>query len=111
MNEDTSKKKEFIFPDDVESDYNIISGVSMKSLLGIILPFALLGIGIIALPPYDLIFIFIRFLIGMFVAMIGLAIVIVKPVKHCPNISLIDWLKMRQAFQKRQKRFYMRGNY
>jgi len=33
------RKKQFIFPEDVESDYNPIKGISLKNLLTIIAPF------------------------------------------------------------------------
>jgi len=101
------RKKQFIFPEDVESDYNPIKGISLKNLLTIIAPFCLLGIFIVALPPYNIIMFFIRATIGAVIASIGFAIVLVKPVPYRKNISFLDWIRFNQEYNQRAKLFYI----
>lgn len=102
------RKKQFIFPEDVQSDYNPIKGISLKNLLYIIVPFCLLGIAIVGLPPYNIIMFFTRAVVGAVVASIGFAIVLVKPVPYRKNISFLDWIRFNQDYSKRAKLFYIK---
>ena len=107
-NRNNESKKVFDFPEDVESNYKVIKGVSSRNFFTIILPFILLGGGIIALPPYSIPLLFARGFVGIVIGMIGFAIVLIKPIQDRPNISLIQWVKFGQHYKKRQKLFFLK---
>lgn len=102
------KGKEFVFPDNVESGYNLIAGVTVKNFFLIVLPFLLLSIVIVIIPPYSLVLVMIRLFIGLLVATVGLSIAVAKPVKSRRNITVIQHLKFLKYYQGRQKRFYIK---
>lgn len=106
--EDNKKGKHFSFPEDVQADYNIVAGVSLKNFVLTILPFTLVGIGIVLIPPYTTLLLIIRISIGAMVALTGLAIVIAKPIPERRNITLLNWLKQQQHFRNRTKLFYIK---
>ncbi|WP_079524950.1 MULTISPECIES: hypothetical protein [Halobacillus] len=100
------QEKVFIFPEEVESDYNIITGISLKNFVTKVLPFALIGVGIVLIPPYPLWLLIIRGVIGLIVGSIGFALVLMKPIRERMNITLLQWLKYQQDYKNRQKLFY-----
>ncbi len=101
------KGKEFIFPDNVESGYNLIKGVTVKGFFTVFLPFLLVGIIIVIIPPYSVVFVLLRLFIAFIIATIGLAITIARPVKSRPNITVVHYLKHIQSYNRRQKLFYI----
>ncbi|KKE78663.1 conjugal transfer protein [Bacilli bacterium] len=101
------KGKEFIFPDNVESGYNLIKGVTVKTFFTVLLPFIVIGGLIIAIPPYSLVFVLIRVFIALIVVTIGFAVVVSRPIKSRENITVIHHLKFLREYNKRQKLFYI----
>lgn len=105
---ENKKGKRFTFPEDIQSDYNIANGISLKSFVFIILPFALIGVGVVLIPPYTVLLVVIRLIIGVLIAFIGLAIVIAKPITERQNITILRWLKYQQEYKNRQKLYYIK---
>ncbi|CAM3758968.1 hypothetical protein [Bacillus inaquosorum] len=101
------KGKEFIFPDNVESGYNLIKGVTVKGFFTVFLPFLLVGIIIVSIPPYSMVFVLIRVFVAFIIATVGLAITVARPVKSRRNITVVQYMKHVQSYNRRQKLFYI----
>lgn len=101
------KGKEFIFPDNVESGYNLIKGVTVKMFFTVLLPFIIVGLLIIAIPPYSLVFMLIKMFVAFVFITIGFAIVVTRPVKSRENITVMNHVKYLREYSARQKLFYI----
>jgi len=104
----TSKKgKEFIFPDNVESGYNLIKGVTVKTFFTVLLPFIIVGALILAIPPYSLVFMLIKGFISLIIVTIAFSVVVSRPVKSRENITVMHHLRFLKEYNDRQKLFYI----
>lgn len=101
------KGKEFIFPDNVESGYNLIKGVTVKSFFTVLLPFILVGILIILIPPYTLLSFMIKVFVALIIITLGLAVTVSRPIKSRENITFIQHVNFLRRYRKRQKLFYL----
>lgn len=101
------KGKIFIFPDNVESGYNLIKGVTVKSFFTVFLPFLLVGVVVVIIPPYSITIVLIRLFIALLIVTVGLAITVARPIKSRQNITVVQHLKFLQSYNRRQKLFYI----
>lgn len=99
--------KEFVFPENVESGYNLIKGVTVKSFFTVLLPFILLGVFIAVLPPYSIVPFLIKLFLSLLIMTVGLAITVSRPIKSRPNITVIHHMNFLKAYKSRQKLFYV----
>lgn len=99
--------KEFVFPENVESGYNLIKGVTVMSFFTVLLPFILLGGFVAVLPPYSIIPFLIKLFVSLLIMTIGLAVTVSRPIKSRPNITVVHHMSFLKAYRNRQKLFYV----
>lgn len=98
--------KKFIFPENVESSYGVIMGLTLKELILYVAPFFIFGMVIIALPPHSIAYMLIKIMVVLLAITILLAILVARPVKSRPNIRYSQFLRQRKSYKTRQKLFY-----
>jgi cytosine/uracil/thiamine/allantoin permease len=101
------KEKQFIFPENISSDYGVFLGLSLKELAVYVLPVFVICLVFLFLPPHSLKWIFIKLAVSIFLLTILLAVLTSKPVKTRHNIRLTDYLKMKSSYNKRQHKFFI----
>lgn len=100
------KGKEFVFPENVNKDYGVWKGLTVKdiSILVIVL---LIGALLYLIPPKSFIFVCIKTLIIAIAVTVVMAFLIMKPIKSRKNISFKDIFNIRKKYDKSQKRYYI----
>lgn len=99
--------KEFIFPNNVESGYNLIKGVTVKAFFSMFIPFFIFGLIIMVIPPYINIYVILgKVFIGLIIWTVGLAITAARPVKERQNITMMQHIGFLRSYSNRQKLFY-----
>lgn len=108
-NDNESDGKEFFFPRNVSSDYNILGGMSGKDLVKFLLPPCLLTIVTFIIPPYyNVSMIIIKFFITILYFSIGIIFAVVRPISCRKNIRMQQYIEYRINFYLRQKMFFIR---
>ncbi|OEY84304.1 conjugal transfer protein [Oenococcus kitaharae] len=101
------KGKEFIFPENVDKDYGIWKDYTLKDF-GYAVLTGLIGVILIAVPPYGLILILIKIVIVVLAMTVVMAILTIRPVSSRRNIKVRDHFKMKRRYANRQKLFYLK---
>ncbi|MEE1130238.1 MAG: conjugal transfer protein [Caryophanon sp.] len=99
--------KKFTFPDNVDSSYDVVLGLTLKEILLYIVPTFAIGIICITLPPNTLYMMLLKIVMMLMAIVIVTAIVAARPVKSRPNIRFGAFYKRKQQFKKRQKLYYL----
>jgi len=102
-----NKEKEFIFPENITSDYGVILGLSLKEVLFYVLPTVAIGAFVLFIPPYSLKVIMIELIIFVLILTIIIAVLTSKPVKGRSNIRLPNHIKMKREYSNRQHIFFL----
>ncbi|WP_226567788.1 hypothetical protein [Bacillus stratosphericus] len=102
--------REWYFPENVDNKYKIFGNVTVKTLFTIIVPFFLLALGVVVIPPYTSIGLW----IGKFVIVVALILapsvyVMYRPVKQRDNIHMRDFIKEYFAYKKKQKVYFVKS--
>lgn len=101
-----NKKKKFIFPENIDSKYSIFLGLSLKELLIYVLPALVVGLVIIAFPPYSFYGVFIKLFVVLIIITIIIAVISSNPIKDRPNVRLLPYLKLKRQYNKRQNLYF-----
>lgn len=101
------KGKEFIFPENVDKDYGIWKDYTLKDF-GYVALSLLVGLIIIAIPPYGLILVLVKIVIIVLAMTVVMAILTVKPVRSRKNIKVRDNLRLKQKYSHSQKLYYLK---
>lgn len=101
------KGKKIYFPENVDANYGVIFGLTLKELLLYIAPTLIIGLVIVAIPPHSIVFIFIKAFVVIVIITIVLASLAARPVKNRPNIRYSQYLDLRKQYRNRQKLFYI----
>lgn len=101
------KGKKFVYPENVESSYGFFLGITLKELLVTILPISAIGIVLLALPPRNVWLMLVKFTLLILVLVVVVAFLASRPVASRKNIRYQTILKLKGAYAKRQKRFFI----
>lgn len=101
------KEKQFIFPENITSDYGVFLGMSLKEIAVYVLPILIVCLVFLFLPPHSIKWILIKLAVSIFILTILLAVLTSKPVKSRNNIRLLQYLKMKSSYNKRQHKFFI----
>lgn len=105
-----NKAREWYFPENVDNKYKIFGNVTVKTLFTIIVPFFLLAFGVVAIPPYSSIALWIaKFIIVVLLILIPSVYVMYRPVKHRDNIHMRDFIREYFAYRKKQKVYFVKS--
>ena len=105
------KGKEFIFPENVDKNYGVFKGLTLKEVAVILFSFIICSIVVFILPPRNIILILIKIPLIMIPVMFTVIYAIVgRPVKHRPNIKWLSHRRMKKQYDKRQHLFFVKGN-
>lgn len=102
-----SREKEFIFPENITSDYGAFLGLTLKEVLYYVLPVVVIGVIVLFLPPHNLTVMMIELIIFILILTIVLAVLTSKPVNGRNNIRLPNHINMKRAYSKRQHLFFL----
>lgn len=100
------KGKKFVFPENVNKNYGVWKGLTVKDI-GIIITVILIGALLYLIPPRTFLFICIKTFIIAIAVTVVMAILIMKPIKARKNITFKDIYKIRKKYDKSQKRYYI----
>lgn len=101
------KGKTFIFPENVESGYNLIKNVTVKTFFVLGLPFIIAAVVVLVIPPYTVYFLIAKAFIACLLITIGWALAASRPVKTRQNITVLQHLRYLKDYSIRQKLFYI----
>ena len=100
------KKRETIyFPENITSDYGVFLGMSLKEIAVYVLP--ILIVFVFLFSSHSIKWILIKLAVSIFILTILLAVLTSKPVKSRNNIRLLQYLKMKSSYNKRQHKFFI----
>src|SRR5699024_12399388 len=91
-----SREKEFIFPENITSDYGAFLGLTVKDVLYYVLPVVVIGVIVLFIPPHNLTVMMIELIIFILILTIVLAVLTSIPISGRNNISLVIHLKMKR---------------
>ena len=100
------KGKEFVFPENVNKDFGVWHGFTLKDI-GVMLGVLAIGLLLFLIPPYNLLLVIIKIVIVAVAMTIVMAILSIKPIKSRKNIKMSDLHKIRKAYRKSQKLYYI----
>lgn len=100
-------RKKFEFPENIESTYGVLLGLSLKEIGMYIAPIVLGGIILLFIPPVSVKSVLIKLFIVVLLTTAVIAILTASPVKHRNNIRLVKHLKMKRQYGKRQKIYFI----
>lgn len=100
------KGKEFVFPENVNKDFGVWHGFTLKEI-GIMLIVLAVGLLLFLIPPYNLILVAIKIVIVAVAMTFVMAILSIKPIKSRKNISQSKNFKIRRQYNKSQKLYYI----
>lgn len=107
MNETNKQgQKVFVFPENIQSNYSVIFGLTLKELFLFVLPSIIIGILILLIPPYNLMGFMIKTFFAVLIVTITIATITSSPVKYRDNIKLIPYLKLKRGYDKRQQLYF-----
>lgn len=106
MSKEPYKEKEFIFPENIDSNYGVIFDLSLKELIIYVVPAIIIGIGIMFIPPYSITGYMIKAFVALLIVTVVIAVLSSKPVKSRNNIRLLPHLRMKSNYSKRQRLFF-----
>lgn len=101
------KGKEFIFPENVDKDYGIWKDYTLKDF-GVAGLAGLIGLILIAIPPYGLILVLVKIVIIVLAMTVVMAILTIRPVAARKNIKVRDHFKVKRHYANSQKLFYLK---
>lgn len=101
------KGKEFIFPENVNKDFGVWHGFTLKDIM-ILLSVLAIGLLLFFIPPYNsLIWLFIKIVIVAIAMTFVMAILSVRPIKSRRNIKVSDIYKIRKKYRNSQKLYFI----
>ena len=105
MNE--KKEKKFIFPENMSNEYGVFLGLSLRELLFYVLPILILAILFLIIPPHCL-----KLMIGkgtfcILLLTVVLAVLTSNPISSRRNIRLLQYMRVKSSYRKRQRVYYM----
>lgn len=101
-----NNKKKFIFPENIDSKYNVFLGLSLREILIYVVPAVIVGLVFIAFPPHNFTAIIIKVFISIIVVTMVIAIISSNPIKDRPNVRLIPYMKLKGQYSKRQNLYF-----
>ncbi|AYK68278.1 hypothetical protein ABS751_10615 [Bacillus subtilis] len=108
LGESSYKGRKWFFPKNVDNKYKIFGNVTVKELFTVIAPFALVAVGVAALPPYSsILFWVIKFFSDVLLILIPAVYIQYRPVKYRDNIRTKDWIKEMMEYRKKQKVYFI----
>lgn len=101
------KGKEFIFPENVNKDFGVWHGFTLKDIM-ILLSVLAIGLLLFFIPPYkSIIWLFIKIVIVAVAMTFVMAILSVRPIKSRRNIKVSDIYKIRKKYRSSQKLYFI----
>ncbi|MCY8737570.1 hypothetical protein P8881_19755 [Bacillus haynesii] len=108
IGESNYKGKKWFFPKNVDSKYKVFGNVTVKELFTVIVPFFLVAVGIVAIPPYSsIVFWLIKFVLVVVLILIPTVYINYRPVKYRENIRTRHWIKEVIEYRKKQKVYFI----
>ncbi|AMM99556.1 hypothetical protein UP12_19280 (plasmid) [Bacillus pumilus] len=102
--------REWYFPENVDNKYKIFGNVTVKTLFTIIVPFFLLALSVVVIPPFSSIGLWIaKFIIVVFLILAPSVYVMYRPVKHRDNIHMRDFIREYFTYRKKQKVYFVKS--
>ncbi|MGM0817448.1 MAG: hypothetical protein ACQEUO_18425 [Bacillota bacterium] len=102
--------REWYFPENVDNKYKIFGNVTVKTLFTIIVPFFLFALGVVVIPPYSSIGLWIAKFVTVVILILAPSVyVMYRPVKQRENIHMRDFIKEYFAYRKKQKVFFVKS--
>jgi len=100
------EQKEFIFPENVSSDYGVFLDLSLKEILIYLVPEIMIGLIVLFIPPHSITVLIIELIFFILLITITLGVLSSNPVKNRPNIRLPQYLKMKKNYSLRQHLYF-----
>jgi len=101
------EQKKFTFPENVNKSYDVFLGLGVRDIVLFIAPIAVIGIISFFIPPQTVTSTIVKLLVTTVLLTIVIAVLTSKPVKYRNNIRLTQYLKMRKAYDNRQKLYFI----
>lgn len=98
----------FVFPENVDKDYAVWMGYTLKDL-GKLIVIVLALLVLIAIPPYAIWWVIVKVFLSLIVLVIIMAIMTIRPIPSRKNIRFTQHLKTINKFNHRQKLFFIKG--
>ena len=96
------KGKEFVFPENVDKEYGIWKGYTLRD-------FGYVGFGLLlwVIPPYGPIIMTIKLFVVILAVTIVMALLTLRPVSGRRNIKIRQWFNTQQRYARSQKLYFL----
>lgn len=98
----------FVFPENVDKDYAVWMGYTLKDL-GKLIVIVLALLVLIAIPPFAIWWVIAKVFLSLIVLVIIMAIMTIRPIPSRKNIRFTQHIRNMNKFNNRQKLFFIKG--
>lgn len=98
----------FVFPENVDKDYTVWMGYTLKDLARLV-PIVIGCVIFIIIPPNTLWWMVVKITIALMVLISVMAIMTIRPIANRKNITFIQHFKLQQKFNHRQRLFFIKS--
>ena len=98
----------FVFPENVDKDYAVWMGYTLKDL-GKLIVIVLALLVLIAIPPFAIWWVIAKVFLSLIVLVIIMAIMTIRPIPSRKNIRYTQHIRNMNKFNNRQKLFFIKG--